>query len=54
MFSKIKVATLIISSNTYPANRNVRAQKKYMQTLKAVFTGIAKAIKINLMENNLI
>lgn len=35
MFSKIKVATLIISSNTYPANRNVRAQKKIYANSKS-------------------
>ena len=28
MSKNIKVATLIISSNTYPANRNIKAQKK--------------------------
>ena len=35
MSKNIKVATLIISSNTYPANRNIKAQKKiYLKSTK--------------------
>ena len=38
MNKKAKIATLIISSNTYPATRNIKAQKKiYLKFQKNIF-----------------
>ena len=52
MFSKIKVATLIISSNTYPAKEMSDTKKIYANSKSSIYC-IAKA-KDQLNGNNLI